>query len=455
MDNEHNAPMQVDPSTHPVSAIQAFKLDPSTEWVIESAPGFIAIKHKMGCPICDALASHCMATKRSYEIRLDEKEVTDAVAEAWPKLVSDIPASDGEDDDEDLHGLPTLPEEIPQDPPSRPPTRIVRPMSKPRRKDTKIVPEAGLPAIGSSRFPNTHKRIIADPPTSITGVLPKPLGKTHAEHWDQPALRGASDWVMKSDIHDSPECGNHVVKNLLQPGEQDFPSSKKGLDTLSAPSKPPPNHTPRNTLCLDLQEYSIFCGSIPPIPPPTYVATLVKSIAFNEDSAINSNWVVGLVRKCLQNRHPELLSFCGAYHEAIKVKGKSNAKFYLNKVLDTLRIKRFSLTNSGFPMNLHEKFDIWKDLFERFNADGSKQAYFDLEILGKVPVLHRRFTCLVCKGLDHPTAECKYPSIPGWPKPVPKPAKRRAEVSAHNDRGGRGGRAFHRGGGRGRRGHGA
>ncbi|KIJ48338.1 hypothetical protein M422DRAFT_247665 [Sphaerobolus stellatus SS14] len=77
MDKEHNAPMQVDPSTYPVSAIQAFKLDPSTEWVIESAPGFIAIKHKMGCPICDASASHCMATKRSYEICLNEKEVTD------------------------------------------------------------------------------------------------------------------------------------------------------------------------------------------------------------------------------------------------------------------------------------------------------------------------------------------------------------------------------------------
>ncbi|KIJ47046.1 hypothetical protein M422DRAFT_249356 [Sphaerobolus stellatus SS14] len=131
-----------------------------------------------------------------------------------------------------------------------------------------------------------------------------------------------------------------------------------------------------------------------PIPPPTYVATLVKSIAFNGDTTIDGNWVAGLVQKYLRNYHPELLSFCGAYHELIKVKGKTNAKYYLNKVLDTLRIRRFSLTDSGhktmfyyniyvdFPTNLPEKFDTWKDLFERFNADGSKPAFFDLEILG-------------------------------------------------------------------------
>src|ERR1700709_523172 len=82
MDNKPNAHMQVDPSTTTMSAIQAFKMDPSTEWVIESAPGFVAIKHKMGCP-----ASHCMATKRSYEICITEKDISQAVAEAWPKLV--------------------------------------------------------------------------------------------------------------------------------------------------------------------------------------------------------------------------------------------------------------------------------------------------------------------------------------------------------------------------------
>ncbi|KIJ38044.1 hypothetical protein M422DRAFT_259449 [Sphaerobolus stellatus SS14] len=87
MDNEHNTPMQVDPSTNTMSALQAFKLDPSMEWVIKSVPEFVAIKHKMGCSICDASASHCMATKRSYEICLSEKDVSHTVAEAWPELV--------------------------------------------------------------------------------------------------------------------------------------------------------------------------------------------------------------------------------------------------------------------------------------------------------------------------------------------------------------------------------
>ncbi|KIJ42895.1 hypothetical protein M422DRAFT_254007 [Sphaerobolus stellatus SS14] len=272
MDNKHTAHMQVDPSAYPVSAIQAFKLDPSTGWVIESAPGFVAIKHKMGCAICDASASHCMAAKRAYEIRLDEKEVTDAVTEAWPELtarsaetkaeeptiknlddqvrsleaklqttkgksddlpnseelvlenkrlqqeldyyvgraryalwgkdadwatrngyrISDIPASDGEDNDEDQAG-------------------------KSHRNNIKVVPEAGIPAIGSLRFHSTHKRIIADPPASITGVLPKPLGKARAECWDQPALRGAANWVMESDVHDAEMRRLYVEGKALQP----------------------------------------------------------------------------------------------------------------------------------------------------------------------------------------------------------------------------------------------
>ncbi|KIJ48882.1 hypothetical protein M422DRAFT_247251 [Sphaerobolus stellatus SS14] len=87
MDNKQNAPMQVDPSTNTMSALQAFKLDPSTEWVIESVPGFVAIKHKTGCSICNASASHCMAAKRSYEICLSEKDVSHTVAKAWPELV--------------------------------------------------------------------------------------------------------------------------------------------------------------------------------------------------------------------------------------------------------------------------------------------------------------------------------------------------------------------------------
>ncbi|KIJ31248.1 hypothetical protein M422DRAFT_267055 [Sphaerobolus stellatus SS14] len=125
--------------------------------------------------------------------------------------------SDGEDDDEDQSGLPTLPEEIPQYRPSRPPVKLTHPVGKSNRNDFKVVPEAGIPAIGDSRLPHTQKRIIADPPASITGVLPKPLGKSWAEHWDQPALRGMSDWVMESDIHDSEMCRLYVEGRALQP----------------------------------------------------------------------------------------------------------------------------------------------------------------------------------------------------------------------------------------------
>ncbi|KIJ28931.1 hypothetical protein M422DRAFT_269713 [Sphaerobolus stellatus SS14] len=273
MDNEPNAHMQVDPSTNPMSAIQAFKLDPSNEWVIESVPGFVAIKHKIGCSICDASASHCMAAKRSYEIRLAEKDVSHAVAEAWPELVrvtiqnltdqvqslekelqeakdnsaelsrnkdlilenkhlkreleyyigrtryalhgkdaawaekngyrlSDIPASDGEDDDEDPTGLPTIPEDIPQYIPVVLPNSRARIMSKKSRNDSQVVHEAGIPAIGGYRPSPKQKRIIADPPASITGVLPKPLGKSRAERWDQLAFRGASEWILEQDVHD-------------------------------------------------------------------------------------------------------------------------------------------------------------------------------------------------------------------------------------------------------------
>ncbi|KIJ52984.1 hypothetical protein M422DRAFT_242946 [Sphaerobolus stellatus SS14] len=290
MDNEPNAHMQVDPSTNPMSAIQAFKLDPSNEWVIESVPGFVAIKHKMGCSICDALASHCMAAKRSYKICLVEKDVSHTVAEAWPELVryqddyyrlledhnilkeslksaealaeefqslekelqeansaklsrnegpilknkrlkreldyyvgrarytlhskdaawaekngyclSDIPASDGEDDNEDPTGLPTIPEDIPQYIPVVPPNSRARITSKKSRNDSQVVCEAGIPAIGGYCPSPKQKRIIADPPTSITGVLPKPLGKSRAERWDQLAFRGTSEWILEQDVHD-------------------------------------------------------------------------------------------------------------------------------------------------------------------------------------------------------------------------------------------------------------
>ncbi|KIJ34115.1 hypothetical protein M422DRAFT_263763 [Sphaerobolus stellatus SS14] len=112
--------------------------------------------------------------------------------------LSDIPASDSEDNDEDPTGLPTIPEEVPQYIPSHPPTKLARPMSKHTKNTGKGVPEAGIPAIG--------------------GVLPKPLGKVRAERWDQPALR-ALDWVMESDVHDSEMCRLYVEGRALQPHE--------------------------------------------------------------------------------------------------------------------------------------------------------------------------------------------------------------------------------------------
>ncbi|KIJ43449.1 hypothetical protein M422DRAFT_253328 [Sphaerobolus stellatus SS14] len=322
MDNEPNAHMQVDPSTNPMSAIQAFKLDPSNEWVIESVPGFVAIKHKIGCSICNALASHCMAAKWSYEIRLTEKDVSHTVAEAWPELVryqddyyclledhnilkeslksaealaeehraktsqlynrldsqrvtiqnltdqdnlaelsrnedlilenkhlkreldyyigrarytlhgkdaawaenngyclSNIPASDGEDDDEDPMGLPTIPEDIPYIP-VIPPNSCAHITSKKSRNDSQVVHEAGIPAIGGYCPSPKQKRIIANPPATITGVLPKPLGKSRAERWDQPAFRGASEWILEQDVHDVEMRRLYAEAKALPPHQQ-------------------------------------------------------------------------------------------------------------------------------------------------------------------------------------------------------------------------------------------
>ncbi|KIJ31041.1 hypothetical protein M422DRAFT_267362 [Sphaerobolus stellatus SS14] len=130
--------------------------------------------------------------------------------------LSDIPTSDREDNNEDLASLPTLPEEIPQDIPSCPPTRLACPASKTIWNDSKVVCEAGIPAIVGSHLPMKQKRIIADPPTSITG----PLGKVRAEQWDQPALRGASEWVMESDIYDSEMCRLYIEGKAMQPHKQ-------------------------------------------------------------------------------------------------------------------------------------------------------------------------------------------------------------------------------------------
>ncbi|KIJ30153.1 hypothetical protein M422DRAFT_268399 [Sphaerobolus stellatus SS14] len=303
MDDEQNTQMQVDSSTSPMSAIQAFKTDPSTEWVIEYAPGFIAIKHKMGCSICNASTLHCMTAKQAYEIRLAEKDISEAIADTWPELtryqdnyyclledynvlkestqaaeekaeeptiknlddqvhslekklhetkdnsdelfnceelilenkhlqreidyyigraryslygkdshwaikhgycISDIPASDGEDDDGDLVDLPIQPEEIPQDVPLCPPPRLAHPAIGPTWNDSKVIREAGIPAIGGSHLPIKQKSIIADPPTSIT----------------ESTLRGASDWVMESDVHDTEMCKLYVKSKALQPHER-------------------------------------------------------------------------------------------------------------------------------------------------------------------------------------------------------------------------------------------
>ncbi|KIJ56334.1 hypothetical protein M422DRAFT_239557 [Sphaerobolus stellatus SS14] len=308
MDNEPNTHMQADPSTNPMSAIQAFKMDPSTEWVIESTPGFIAIKHKIGSSICNASTSHCMATTKSYKICLTEKNVSHTVAEAWPELVryqdnyyrlledynilkelvkakmtqlynrldshrvtiqnlgdqaqslekelqeakdnsvelspnedlilknkqlkeleyyvgraqyalhgkdtawaekngyclSNIPTSDGEDNDKDPTDLPTIPEDIPQYIPIIPPTSRARTMSKTLQNNSKVICEAGIPAIGGYHPPPKQKRIIADPPASITG----------------PAFRGTSEWIMKQDVYDTEMHRLYAEGKALQPHEQ-------------------------------------------------------------------------------------------------------------------------------------------------------------------------------------------------------------------------------------------
>ncbi|KIJ44677.1 hypothetical protein M422DRAFT_251977 [Sphaerobolus stellatus SS14] len=72
------------------------------------------------------------------------------------------------------------------------------------KNDSRVILEAEIPVIGGSHLPyKTHKKVHAYPPTSITGVLPKPLGKVKAESWDQPALRGASEWILDHSVQDS------------------------------------------------------------------------------------------------------------------------------------------------------------------------------------------------------------------------------------------------------------
>ncbi|KIJ43570.1 hypothetical protein M422DRAFT_253152 [Sphaerobolus stellatus SS14] len=68
-------------------------------------------------------------------------------------------------------------------------------------------------------FVHTSKRVYADPPTSITGVLPKPLGKFRAEQWDQSALRGASEWILDHSVQDTEMRCLYREGKLLQSHE--------------------------------------------------------------------------------------------------------------------------------------------------------------------------------------------------------------------------------------------
>ncbi|KIJ42771.1 hypothetical protein M422DRAFT_253853 [Sphaerobolus stellatus SS14] len=154
-----------------------------------------------------------------YDSLVPQGTARESTVELTEELTRDFnnPASDREDDDDDLGGFPTIAEGILQDVPSCPPAKLAHPVGKSNRNNSKVVHEAGIPAIGGSRLPPTPKRIIADPPASITRILPRPLGKSRAEGWDQPTLTGASDWVMESDVHDSEMCRLYIEGRVLQP----------------------------------------------------------------------------------------------------------------------------------------------------------------------------------------------------------------------------------------------
>ncbi|KIJ24076.1 hypothetical protein M422DRAFT_275229 [Sphaerobolus stellatus SS14] len=118
--------------------------------------------------------------------------------------LSDIPASDGEDNEEDPTGLPTIPENIPQYILVIPPNRRAHTMSKTLLNNSKVIREAGIPAIGGYHPPTKQKRIIADSPASITG----------------PAFRGASEWILEQDVHDTDMRRLYTEAKALQPHEQ-------------------------------------------------------------------------------------------------------------------------------------------------------------------------------------------------------------------------------------------
>ncbi|KIJ53258.1 hypothetical protein M422DRAFT_242389, partial [Sphaerobolus stellatus SS14] len=101
-----------------------------------------------------------------------------------------------------------------------PPNSRAHITSKKSRNGSQVIREAGIPAIGGYRPPLKQKRIIADPPASITGVLPKPLGKSRAEGWDQPAFRGASEWILEQDVHDAEMRRLYAEAKALPPHQR-------------------------------------------------------------------------------------------------------------------------------------------------------------------------------------------------------------------------------------------
>ncbi|KIJ46732.1 hypothetical protein M422DRAFT_249900 [Sphaerobolus stellatus SS14] len=124
--------------------------------------------------------------------------------------ISDIPVSDGEDDDEDLAGLPTVPEEIPQVTPAHPSAKLAHPVGKLTRTTLRsFMKQASL--LLETLASSLHQK------ESLLILLP-PLLEYYPSHW--PALRGASNWVMESDVHDSEMHRLYVEGKALQPHER-------------------------------------------------------------------------------------------------------------------------------------------------------------------------------------------------------------------------------------------
>ncbi|KIJ53836.1 hypothetical protein M422DRAFT_242100 [Sphaerobolus stellatus SS14] len=240
MDNEQNAQMQVDPSTNPMSAIQAFKMDPSTELaekdvshtVTEAWPELVSyqdnyyrlledynvLKESNLSDQVQSLEKELQEAKdnsvelsHNEELILENKRLKKELEyyigraqyalhgkdTAWAEKngyhLSDIPASMEKTMRKNLLYIPIIP-----------PNRYACTTSKTLQNNSKVVREAGIPAIGGYRPPPKQKRIIADPPASITG----------------PAFRGASEWILEQDVHDAEMRRLYAEAKALQPHQQ-------------------------------------------------------------------------------------------------------------------------------------------------------------------------------------------------------------------------------------------